>query len=188
MQEDYAPRRQNRLFMQEIRRNGDADFLTAVRRNQQPNLPQERRRQRRRRRSAQGEGDVDEQLLQRGLAHQQAHGALELWQGAQQRLAFLKLLGGRGFGAHRRLRMVKAQGNAPDAQENPEARAMFLPNLRAAGDGGHEQQKQHQQGNPHGQSPPAKMIDEAPKTGYNSTILMNQGDCKDDWSDWRHGG
>ena len=74
------------------------------------------------------------------------------------------------------------------AQENPEARAMFLPNFRAAGDGGHEQQKQRQQGNPHGQSPPAKMIDEAPKTGYNGTILMNQGDCKDDWSDWRHGG
>ena len=68
MQEDYAPRRQNRLFMQEIRRNGDADFLTAVRRNQQPNLPQERRRQRRRRRIAQGDGDVDKQLLQRGLA------------------------------------------------------------------------------------------------------------------------
>ena len=67
MQEDYAPRRQNRLFMQEIRRNGDADFLTAVRRNQQPNLPQERRRQRRRRRIAQGDGDVDKQLLQRGL-------------------------------------------------------------------------------------------------------------------------
>ena len=126
MQEDYAPRRQNRLFMQEIRRNGDADFLTAVRRNQQPNLPQERRRQRRRRRIAQGDGDVDEQLLQRGLAHQQAHGALELGQGAQQRLAFLKLLGGRGFRAHRRLRMVKAQGNAPDAQENPEAVEAFL--------------------------------------------------------------
>ena len=83
--------------------------------------------------------------------------------------------------------MVKAQGNAPDAQENPEARAMLLPDFRAAGDGGHEQQKQRQQGNPHGQSPPAKMIDEAPKTGYNGTILMNQGDCKDDWSDWRHG-
>ena len=69
---------------------------------------------------------------------------MALEQGAQQRLAFLKLLGGRGFGAHRRLRMVKAQGNAPDAQENPEARAMLLPNFRAAGDGGHEQQKQHQ--------------------------------------------
>ncbi len=131
---------------------------------------------------------MDKQLLQRGLAHQQAHGALEPGQYTQKDFALLQLLGGRGFRVHGSLRMVKAQGNAPDAQENPEARAMRLPDFRAAGDGGHEQKQQHQQGNPHRQSPPAKMIDEAPKTGYNGTILMNQGDCKDDWSDWRHGG
>ena len=28
----------------------------------------------------------------------------------------------------------------------------------------------------------------APELVNNGTILMNQGDCKDDWSDWRHGG